>query len=192
MNPQVKIFLDKAKTWKQEMILLRSIIMECGLEEDYKWMHPCYSFNESNVVLIHSFKEYTAILFFKGVLMSDKKGILIQQTKNVQDRRQLRFTSLAEIQGLKSTILAYVKEAIEIEKSGKKVAFKKTEEFEMPEEFKTVLQKNKSVKTAFEKLTPGRQRAYLLFFSSAKQSATRINRIESFLPKILEGKGKDD
>jgi uncharacterized protein YdeI (YjbR/CyaY-like superfamily) len=191
MNSQVKTFLDKAKTWKQEMILLRSIIMECGLEEDYKWMHPSYSVNGNNVVLIHSFKEYTAILFFKGVLMTDKKGILIQQTKNVQDRRQLRFTSLAEIQGLKSTILAYVKEAIDIEKSGKKVAFKKTEEFEMPEEFKTILQ-NKVVKTAFDKLTPGRQRAYLLFFSSAKQSATRINRIETFLPKILEGKGKDD
>ena len=192
MNPQVKIFLDKAKSWKEEMNLLRSIIMECGLEEDYKWMHPCYSINGNNVVLIHSFKEYTAILFFKGVLMTDKKGILIQQTKNVQDRRQLRFTSLAEIQGLKSTIKAYVKEAIDIEKSGKKVVFKKTEEFEMPEEFKTVLLKNKAVKTAFEKLSPGRQRAYLLFFSSAKQSATRINRIESFLPKILEGKGKDD
>ena len=192
MNPQVKIFLDKAKSWKEEMNLLRSIIMECGLEEDYKWMHPCYSINGNNVVLIHSFKEYTAILFFKGVLMTDKKGLLIQQTKNVQDRRQLRFTSLADIQGLKSTIKAYVKEAIDIEMSGKKVVFKKTEEFEMPEEFKTVLQKNKAVRTAFEKLTPGRQRAYLLFFSSAKQSATRINRIESFLPKILEGKGKDD
>ena len=192
MNPQVKIFLDKAKSWKEEMNLLRSIIMECGLEEDYKWMHPCYSINGNNVVLIHSFKEYTAILFFKGVLMTDKKGLLIQQTKNVQDRRQLRFTSLAEIQGLKSTIKAYVKEAIDSEMSGKKVVFKKTEEFEMPEEFKTVLQKNKAVKTAFEKLTPGRQRAYLLFFSSAKQSATRINRIETFLPKILEGKGKDD
>lgn len=192
MNPQVKIFLDKAKSWKEEMNLLRSMIMECGLEEDYKWMHPCYSINGNNVVLIHSFKEYTAILFFKGVLMTDKKGILIQQTKNVQDRRQLRFTSLAEIQGLKSTIKAFIKEAIDIEKSGKKVVFKKTEEFEIPEEFKTVLQKNKAVKTAFEKLTPGRQRAYLLFFSSAKQSATRINRIESFLPKILEGKGKDD
>ena len=192
MNPQVKTFLDKAKTWKQEMILLRSIIMECGLEEDYKWMHPCYSVNGNNIVLIHSFKEYTAILFFKGVLMIDKKGILIQQTKNVQDRRQLRFTSLAEIQGLKSTIVAYVKEAIEIEKSGKKVAFKKTEEFEMPEEFKTVLRKNKAAKAGFDKLTPGRQRAYLLFFSSAKQSATRISRIETFLPKILEGKGKDD
>lgn len=192
MNPQVKIFLDKAKSWKEEMNLLRSIIMECGLEEDYKWMHPCYSINGNNVVLIHSFKEYTAILFFKGVLMTDKKGLLIQQTKNVQDKRQLRFTSLADIQGLKSTIKAYVKEAIDIEMSGKKVVFKKTEEFEMPEEFKTVLQKNKAVRTAFEKLTPGRQRAYLLFFSSAKQSATRINRIESFLPKILEGKGKDD
>lgn len=192
MNPQVKIFLDKAKTWKEEMILLRSIILECALEEDYKWMHPCYSINGNNVVLIHSFKEYTAILFFKGVLMTDKKGLLIQQTKNVQESRQLRFTSLTEIQGLKSTIITYVKEAIEIEKSGKKVAFKKTEEFEMPEEFKTVLQKNKAVKTAFEKLTPGRQRAYLLFFASAKQSATRINRIETFLPKILDGKGKDD
>jgi uncharacterized protein YdeI (YjbR/CyaY-like superfamily) len=192
MNPQVKIFLDKAKTWKQEMILLRSIIMECGLEEDYKWMHPCYSVNGNNIVLIHSFKEYTAILFFKGVLMIDKKGILIQQTKNVQDRRQLRFTSLAEIQGLKSTIVTYVKEAIEIENSGKKVAFKKTEEFEMPEEFKTVLRKNKAAKAGFDKLTPGRQRAYLLFFSSAKQSATRISRIETFIPKILEGKGKDD
>ena len=192
MNPQVKTFLDKAKSWKQEMILLRSIILENGLEEDYKWMHPSYSINGNNIVLIHSFKEYTAILFFKGVLMTDKKGILIQQTKNVQEGRQLRFTSLEEILGLKSTILAYVKEAIEIEKSGKKVAFKKTEEFEIPEEFKIVLQKNKAVKTAFEKLTPGRQRAYLLFFSSAKQSSTRQNRIETFLPKILEGKGKDD
>jgi uncharacterized protein YdeI (YjbR/CyaY-like superfamily) len=192
MNAQVKTFLDKAKSWKDEMILLRSIILECALEEDYKWMHPCYSINGNNVVLIHSFKEYTAILFFKGVLMTDKKGLLIQQTKNVQDRRQLRFTSLAEIQGSKSTIKAYVNEAIDIEKSGKKVVFKKTEEFEMPEEFKTVLQKNKAVRTAFEKLTPGRQRAYLLFISSAKQSATRINRIETFLPKILAGKGKDD
>ncbi len=192
MNPEVNRFFEKAKSWKEEMNLLRSLIMECGLEEDYKWMHPCYSINGNNVVLIHSFKAYTAILFFKGVLMTDKKGILIQQTKNVQDRRQLRFTSLAEIQGLKSTIKDYVKEAIDIEKSGKKVVFKKTEEFEMPEEFKTVLQKNKAVRTAFEKLSPGRQRAYLLFFSSAKQSATRINRIETFLPKILEGKGKDD
>jgi uncharacterized protein YdeI (YjbR/CyaY-like superfamily) len=192
MNSEVNRFFEKAKSWKEEMNLLRSLIMECGLEEEYKWMHPCYSINGNNVVLIHSFKEYTAILFFKGVLMTDKKELLIQQTKNVQDRRQLRFTSLAEIQGLKSTIKAYVKEAIDIEMSGKKVVFKKTEEFEMPEEFKTVLQKNKAVRTAFEKLTPGRQRAYLLFFSSAKQSATRINRIETFLPKILAGKGKDD
>jgi len=187
-----KTVFGKAKSWKAEMHLLRSIIMECGLEEEYKWMHPCYSINGNNVVLIHSFKAYTAILFFKGVLMSDKKGILIQQTKHVQDRRQLRFTSLAEIQGLTSTIKAYVKEAIDIEKSGNKVVFKKTEEFEMPEEFKTVLKKNKAVRTAFEKLSPGRQRAYLLFFSSAKQSATRTNRIASFIPKILAGKGKDD
>jgi len=174
------------------MELLRAIILDCGLKEDYKWMHPCYSFKESNIVLIHGFKEYCALLFFKGVLLKDKKGILIQQTENVQDRRQIRFTSLEEIEKLKATIKDYVLEAVKVEKSGLKVEYKQTSEFNMPEELRKKLDKNKKLKTAFEKLTPGRQRAYLLFFSAAKQSKTRETRIEKYLPQILGGKGLND
>jgi len=192
LNPKVDSFLIKAKKWQSEMHLLRSLILECNLEEEYKWMHPCYSFQGSNVVLIHGFKDYCALLFFKGVLLKDKKGILIQQTENVQDRRQIRFTSLTEIEKLKATIKDYILEAIEVEKSGLKHEFKKTAEYKMPDEFQHLLLENKKLKTAFEGLTPGRQKAYLLYFSSAKQSKTRIDRIEKYLQKILDGKGIDD
>jgi len=192
MNPKVDQFLSKSKKWKEEMILLRETILELKLDEDFKWMHPCYSYENGNVVLIHGFKDYCALLFFKGVLLKDKKKILIQQTANVQDRRQLRFTNVNEIIKLRTTIKEYIKEAIELEKSGAKVEYKKTAEFNMPEEFKKKLAKDKKLKTAFEKLTPGRQRGYLLFFSSAKQAATRESRIAKYVPKILEGKGLDD
>lgn len=174
------------------MTLLREIIQECKLQEDFKWMHPCYSYEDGNVVLIHGFKDYCALLFFKGVLLKDKKKILIQQTANVQDRRQIRFTNVNEIVKLRSAIKEYIKEAIALEKSGAKVEYKKTAEFTMPEEFKQTLAKDKKLKTAFEKLTPGRQRGYLLFFSSAKQASTRESRIAKYIPKILEGKGLDD
>jgi uncharacterized protein YdeI (YjbR/CyaY-like superfamily) len=192
MNAHVDQFLLKTKKWKEEMMLLREIVLSCKLDEDYKWMHPCYSHNGNNIVLIHGFKDYCALLFFKGVLLKDQKKILIQQTANVQDRRQIRFTSLDEIVKLKKTIKDYIVEAIEIEKSGQKVAFKKTADFSMPDEFRQRLDKNKKLKAAFEKLTPGRQRGYLLYFAAAKQSVTRESRIEKYVPKILDGKGLDD
>lgn len=192
LNPEVELFLEKAKKWKDEMALLRSLILECNLDENYKWMHPCYSFQGNNVVLIHGFKDYCALLFFKGVLLEDTKGVLVQQTENVQERRQIRFTSLSEIVKLKSTIKDYILKAIDIEKSGLKVEFKKTSEFNMPDEFQNLLLKNNKLKTAFEGLSPGRQRGYLLYFSSAKQSKTRADRIEKYLPNILDGKGLDD
>jgi uncharacterized protein YdeI (YjbR/CyaY-like superfamily) len=191
-NPKVELFLEKEKKWKEEMKLLRSIILQCGLEEDYKWMHPCYTFKRNNVVLIHQFKEYCALLFFKGVLLKDEEKILIQQTENVQDRRQIRFTDIDEIVKLETTIKKYIFEAIEVEKSGVKVEFKKTAEFNIPEEFRNKLDEDKKLKKSFESLTPGRQRGYLLYFSSAKQAKTRESRIEKYLQKILEGKGPDD
>lgn len=191
-QPKVEVFLQKTKKWKEEMTLLRAIVQECKLEEDFKWMHPCYTHNGANIVLIHAFKEYCALLFFKGVLLKDKKKVLIQQTENVQDRRQMRFTNLAEINKHKATIKDYIKEAMDIEKAGLKVEFKKTEEFHMPEEFEKKLSKNKALKTAFESLTPGRQRGYLLFFAGAKQSQTREARIEKCIPNILKGKGLND
>lgn len=192
MNRKVDHFLALAKKWQQEMVLLRSIVLECKLDEDYKWMHPCYSMEGKNIVLIHQFKEYCALLFFKGVLMRDPKKILIQQTENVQDRRQLRFTDLKQIEKQRTVIKSYIKEAIEIERSGQQVTFKKTEAFAMPDEFKKILKEKPAVKTAFEKLTPGRQRGYLLFFSSAKQSATREARIAKCIGQILKGKGLND
>lgn len=192
LNPKVDHFLKKEKKWQQEMTLLRSIILQCGLEEDYKWMHPCYSVDAGNIVLIHGFKEYCALLFFKGVLLKDKKGILIQQTENVQDRRQIRFTTVQDVEKLAPTIKAYILEAIKIEKAGLKVAYKPTTEFKVAEEFQQQLTANKKLKVAFEGLTPGRQRGYLLYFSSAKQSKTREERIAKYLPKILSGKGLDD
>lgn len=192
MNPKVDTFLSKAKKWREEMTLLREIVLECQLNEDYKWMHPCYTYQNNNVVLIHGFKDYCALLFFKGVLINDKKGMLIQQTENVQDRRQMRFKGLDEIVRFKSTIKGYINEAIKIEQSGLKVEFKKTSEFDMPQEFQKRLERDKKLKTAFDGLTPGRQRGYLLYFSSAKQPKTRESRIERYIPKILVGKGLDD
>ncbi|WP_332737532.1 YdeI/OmpD-associated family protein [Flavihumibacter sp.] len=192
INPKVDTFLSKAKKWKEEMTLLREIILDCKLEEDFKWMHPCYTHKGSNIVLIHGFKEYCALLFFKGVLMKDEKGILIQQTENVQDRRQIRFKNLAEIQKSSAVLKAYIKEAIKIEESGVKVEFRRTEDFPMPEEFEQLLKKDKMLRAAFDGLTPGRKRGYLLYFSAARQAKTRESRIEKYLPKILAGKGVDD
>lgn len=174
------------------MTLLREICRDCGLTEEFKWMHPCYTFQEKNVVLIHGFKEYCALLFHKGVLLKDTDKILIQQTENVQSARQIRFTGLQEIRDLKSTIKAYIFEAMEVEKAGLEVPMKKTSEFNMPDEFKKALDNDPDLKTAFQSLTPGRQRGYLLYFSQAKQSATRTNRVEKHIPKILQGKGLND
>jgi uncharacterized protein YdeI (YjbR/CyaY-like superfamily) len=193
MNPKVvDRFLDRAKKWKPEMTLLREICQDCGLTEEFKWMHPCYTYHGKNVVLIHGFKEYCALLFHKGVLLKDTDNILIQQTENVQSARQIRFTGLQEIIDLKSTIKAYIFEAMEVEKAGLEVPMKKTSEFKMPDEFKEALDNDPDLKTAFQGLTPGRQRGYLLYFSQAKQSATRANRVKKHIPKILQGKGLND
>ena len=192
MNPKVDFFFEKPSQWQKEYSLLRSIILDCGLIEELKWGVPCYTFRGSNVVLIHGFKEYCAILFHKGALLKDPEGILIQQTKNVQAARQMRFTELKEIQDLKASIKAYVFEAIEVEKAGLKVELKETSEFPMVEELKTRLENDSELKKAFESLTPGRQRGYLLYFSQAKQAKTREARIEKYIPKIFEGKGLQD
>lgn len=192
MNPKVDFYFDKAKKWQTEIKKMREIVLECHLAEELKWGSPCYTYEKKNIVLIHVFKEYCAFLFFKGALMKDKKGILIQQTENVQAARQIRFTDIKEIKKLEATLKAYIYEAIEVEESGAKVEFKKTKEFEMPEEFQKKLDKNAKLKTAFNALTPGRQRAYLLYFASAKQSKTRESRIEKCIPQILDGKGLDD
>jgi uncharacterized protein YdeI (YjbR/CyaY-like superfamily) len=191
-NPKVDWFFTKAKQWKKEYETLREIILGTGLTEELKWGVPCYTSNKKNIVLIHGFKDYCAVLFHKGALLSDPKSILIQQTKNVQSARQVRFTSLKEIVKLKSTLKSYIKEAIEAEKAGVKVDFKKTAEFDMPEEFQKKLNEDRALETAFYELTAGRQRGYLLYFSSAKQSKTREARIEKYIPLILEGKGLDD
>lgn len=192
MNPKVDFYFDKAKKWQTEIKKMREIVLECHLAEELKWGCPCYTYEKKNIVLIHVFKEYCAFLFFKGALMKDKKGILIQQTENVQAARQIRFTDIKEIKKLEATLKAYIYEAIEVEESGAKVEFKKTKEFEMPEEFPKKLDKNAKLKTAFNALTPGRQRAYLLYFASAKQSKTRESRIGKCIPQILDGKGLDD
>ncbi|MBL4675157.1 MAG: YdeI/OmpD-associated family protein [Mucilaginibacter sp.] len=192
MNPKVDFYFQKDKVWKQEVNKLRSIILDCGLTEELKWGQPCYVLNDVNIVLIHDFKEYCALLFFKGALLNDANGILIQQTENVQSARQIRFTNLDEVLKLEQVIKAYVFEAIEVEKAGLKVEFKKTKEFNMPEEFQAKLNEFPALKQAFESLTPGRQRGYLLHFSSAKQIKTREARIEKYIPNILNGKGLDD
>jgi uncharacterized protein YdeI (YjbR/CyaY-like superfamily) len=192
MNPKVDWFFEKDTKWRKEYERLRSIILDCGLTEELKWGCPCYTFQNSNVVLIHGFKEYCAVLFFKGALLNDTEGILIQQTENVQSARQMRFTSVAEINKLQKLLKAYVYEAIEVEKAGLKVKLKKTAEYKMPEEFKTKLEKLPRLKKAFDELTPGRQRAYLFYFSQAKQAKTREARIEKCTPHILAGKGLDD
>ena len=192
MNPKVDFYFNKASQWQKEYGELRKIILDCGLTEELKWGVPCYTFEGKNVVLIHGFKEYCAILFMKGALMPDAKGILIQQTENVQAARQVRFTSAEEIVKLKPTIRVYVNEAIKIERSGLKVELKKTAEYEVPEEFQSKLDKDKNLRSAFEALTPGRQRAYIYYFSQAKQSKTREARVDKYIPQILDGKGLED
>ncbi|WP_417590408.1 YdeI/OmpD-associated family protein [Owenweeksia hongkongensis] len=192
MNPKVDFYFNKASKWQEEYQKLRTIVLDCGLTEELKWGVPCYTLNGSNVVLIHGFKEYCALLFHKGALLKDSEDILIQQTENVQAARQLRFTTLEEILETEPTIKAYIHEAVEVEKAGLKVELKKTKEFDMPEEFKTALEEDPELKDAFKALTPGRQRGYLLHFSGAKQSKTRVSRIEKATPDILAGKGLND
>ncbi len=190
MNPKVvDRFLDRAKKWKEEMTFLRNICLACGVTEDFKWMHPCYTFQGKNVVLIQGFKDYCALLFHKGALLKDSENLLVQQTENVQAARQLRFTSTEEIEKLETIIKTYIFEAIEVEKAGLEVKLKKTSEFEIPEELQLKFKDDPNFKKAFEALTPGRQRGYLLHFSQAKQSKTRIARIEKSIPKIFDGKG---
>lgn len=192
MNPKVDFYFTKAKKWQAEIEQLRTICLETGLNEELKWGCPCYTYHGSNIVLIHVFKEYCALLFFKGALLKDPKNILVQQTENVQAARQTRFSSLAEIKKQVRTLKAYIHEAIEVEKAGLKVPLKKTKEFAVPDEFQNKLNDMPGLKTAFKGLTPGRQRAYLLYFSQPKQSKTRESRIEKYLGKIFEGKGLDD
>jgi uncharacterized protein YdeI (YjbR/CyaY-like superfamily) len=192
LNPDVDFYFTKAKNWKEELEQLRAIVFDCGLTEELKWGCPCYTFQESNIVLIHLFKEYCALLFFKGALLNDPNGILVQQTKNVQSARQIRFTNVQDIIKMKKTLKDYIYEAIEVEKAGLRVDFKEKKELVFPEEFQKKLKDNPQLKTAFNALTPGRQRAYNLYFSGAKQSKTRQARIEKCIPQILNGKGLND
>jgi uncharacterized protein YdeI (YjbR/CyaY-like superfamily) len=192
MNPKVDKHLRKAKKWQAEIKALRRIVLECGLAEELKWGWPCYAIQKNNIVLIHGFKEYCALLFFKGVLLKDANGILIQQTKNVQAARQIRFTSVREIVKMEPVLKAYIKEAIEVEKAGLKVNYKKTSEFKVPEEFQSKLDEMPVLRAAFDALTPGRQRAYLFYFSQPKQSKTRESRVEKCTQQILDGKGLND
>ncbi|MCP1285933.1 YdeI/OmpD-associated family protein [Mammaliicoccus sciuri] len=191
-NLKVEAFMQREKKWKDEFELLREIIHECDLEEDYKWMHPCYTLKGKNVVLIHGFKEYCALLFHKGSLLKDSEKLLIQQTKNVQAARQLRFTNVDQIKEQRDIVKAYVEEAIELEKSGAKVELKKTEEYEMPVELQEQLDQNSNLKEAFYNLTPGRQRQYIYYISQAKRPATRVSRVEKYIDHILDGKGLND
>jgi len=191
-NPKVDWFFDKATQWQKEYEKLRMIILECGLTEELKWGCPCYQFEKRNIVLIHGFKEYCALLFFKGALLADANGLLIQQTENVQSARQIRFTSARQIVKMEGILKAYVYEAIEVERAGLQVKLKKTKDFKIPEELQSKLNKMPALQTAFDKLTPGRQRAYIFYFSQAKQSKTREARVEKYLKQILKGKGLDD
>jgi len=191
-NPKVESFFRKSKKWQKELEQLRKIVLDCGLEEELKWGVPCYTSEESNIVLMHEFKDYCALLFFKGALLKDAHRILIQQTKNVQAARQIRFTNLQEIVGAKTIIKTLIKDAIKVEKAGLKVNLKKTTEYTVPEEFQNKLDDFPALRTAFNSLTPGRQRGYLLHFSSAKQSKTRKARVEKYMKHIINGKGIDD
>ena len=192
MNPKVDFFFNKAEKWQAEYAKLRTIVLECGLTEEVKWGVPCYTLDDSNIVLMHGFKEYCALLFHKGALLTDPNGILIQQTENVQSARQIRFTSLQQIIEMEPITKATIFEAIEVEKAGLKVELKKTSEFPMPEEFIDKLEEVPGLQDAFETLTPGRQRGYLLYFAAPKQSKTRVARIEKYTQQILAGKGLDD
>lgn len=193
MNLKAAHFFENASRWNEEFNLLRKIVTENkALVEDYKWMHPCYTFEGKNVVLIHGFKDYCALLFHKGVLLKDLKQLLIQQTENVQSGRQLRFTSIEQIKNLSETIADYIQEAIAVEKSGAKVIMRKTEDYPIPDEFARALNEDKELKAAFSSLTPGRQKGYLFYFNQAKQAKTRESRIEKYYQHILDGKGIDD
>ncbi|MGG4443102.1 YdeI/OmpD-associated family protein [Brevibacillus fortis] len=191
-NPKVDEFLSKAKKWKAEFEKLRNIVLECELTEEFKWMHPCYTSEKKNIVLIHGFKEYCALLFQKGALLKDPHGILIQQTENVQAARQIRFTNVEEIMEMESILKAYIQEAIEVEKAGLEVSLKKHEEYIIPEELQKKMDEIPTLKTAFDALTPGRQRAYILHFSAPKQAKTREARVEKCMHQILDGKGLND
>ena len=192
MNHKVDFYFSKAKNWQEELEKLRMVVLDCGLTEELKWGVPCYTLQKSNIVLIHVFKEYCALLFFKGALLKDVKGILIQQTENVQAARQIRFTNVREIVKMKSIVKAYIYEAVEVEEAGLKVNLKKTTEFIIPEEFQKKLDRIPALKTAFDALTPGRQRGYILYFSAPKQSKTRESRVEKSMQQILNGKGLND
>jgi uncharacterized protein YdeI (YjbR/CyaY-like superfamily) len=192
MNPKVDFYFKKAKHWQKELEQLRRIVLGCKLTEELKWGVPCYTYGESNIVLIHVFKEYCAILFVKGALLKDKEGVLVQQTKNVQSARQIRFANVEEVIELEPVIIAYIKEAVKVEKAGLKVDMIKSTELVFPEELQIRLDEDPDLKTAFEALTPGRQRGYHLYFSAAKQSKTRESRVEKYVPQILKGKGLDD
>jgi uncharacterized protein YdeI (YjbR/CyaY-like superfamily) len=191
-NPKVDGYLRNVKKWQEEFVILRRIVLDCQLTEELKWGSPCYTFQKRNVVLIHGFKEYCALLFFKGALLNDSDGILIQQTENVQAARQIRFTNVREIRQMEPILKVYTRQAMEVEKAGLKVPFKKATEFKLPEEFQNRLAENFRLKTAFDALTPGRQRAYILHFSAAKQSKTREARIDKCMQQILDGKGLND
>ena len=191
-NPKVDDLLNNAEKWHEEFSALRTIILDCQLTEELKWGWPFYTFEQHNIVLMHGFKEYCALLFFKGALLKDPNGILIQQTENVQAGRQIRFTNDRQIVEMETILKAYIQDAVAAEKAGLKVDLKKTAEFTIPEEFQTALAEMPALKTAFEALTPGRQRAYILHFSAPKQSKTRVSRIEKCIPQILDGKGLDD
>ncbi len=192
MHPSVDWYFTKTSKWQEEYAALRILALDCKLTEELKWGCPCYTVKKNNIVLIHGFKNYCALLFMQGALLKDEKKLLVQQTENVQAARQLRFTSIEEIVKNKAAIKVYIKEAIALNKSGVKMELKKTTEFKMPDEFQIVLDDMPELKTAFEKLTPGRQRGYLLYFAAAKQAKTREARIEKYLQQILDGKGLED
>ena len=192
MNPKVDFFFSKAEKWQEEYEKLRTIVLDCGLNEELKWGCPCYTFEKGNIVLIHGFKDYCALLFIKGSLLHDANGILIRQTENVQAGRQVRFTGLQEIQELEPILKAYIYEAVEVEKAGLKVSIKQHTEYTIPEELQQKFNEVPALKTAFEALTPGRQRGYIFHFSAPKQSKTREARVEKYIPHILSGKGLDD
>lgn len=190
-NPKVDFYFNKAEKWREELNQLRTILLDCGLTEVLKWGVPCYAVQQKNIVLIHAFKDYCALLFLKGALLNDEKNILVQQTENVQAARQIRFSRVGQIVEMKATLKAYIYEAVEVEKAGLEVTFKKTAEFNIPEEFQKKLDEIPALQTAFDALPPGKQRGYLLYFSAAKQAKTREARVEKYIPQILNGKGLD-
>ncbi len=192
MNPKVDEYISKAKKWREELEQLRRIVLDCGLKEELKWYHPCYTFQNSNLVVLQDFKNYCALGFFKGVLLKDKRGILITPGKNVQSGRQVRFTGIKEIIEMEPILKAYIYEAVEAEKAGLKVNLKQTSEYPVPDEFQNKLDELPALKTAFEALTPGRQRGYILYFSAPKQSKTRETRVEKYISQILNGRGLND